>query len=342
MKNKTIPPKNKLLILLAIIHFFGLSPLLGEEVKIPSAIEENRYGFLIRAPEEARYVAETGAAWLRPHPGPFAWEWIEPEKGNFDFSQTDSYVKKAQENNCTILAIIWPYAEWDQKTCHGSESQITSSDHFYPYRNEGIPIYRGVPCNFDDYKSFLAKLVERYDGDGNDDMPGLKIPIRYWEVASEPDIKEGYLTFFKGNAEDYGQLLMNSREAIQAGCWNCKVVQGAAAGILPAISSFWKDVFTRGGARYFDIANIHYINEGDSANLNVKGFKELLSNAGVNKPIWVTEAKFDSEKGVLSSVEGARNAGAEKIFFSQFKIGQPGTPQGGEYSEVYKEIIKKP
>ena len=39
--------------------------------------------------------------------------------------------------------------------------------------------YLSKPCSMDDYKNFLIKLVDRYDGDGSNDMPGLTKPIKY-------------------------------------------------------------------------------------------------------------------------------------------------------------------
>ena len=55
--------------------------------------------------------------WVRPHPGPFVWNHIESEKGKFFWEDVDQYVLYAQEQNQTILATIWPYTNWDQKSC---------------------------------------------------------------------------------------------------------------------------------------------------------------------------------------------------------------------------------
>ncbi|MCP4676422.1 MAG: hypothetical protein GY854_13100 [Deltaproteobacteria bacterium] len=35
------------------------------------------------------------------------------------------------------------------------------------------------------YRDYLRTFVERYDGDGQDDMPGLLAPIKYWQIESE-------------------------------------------------------------------------------------------------------------------------------------------------------------
>ena len=313
-----------------------------ESVSIPADIEENCIGFLTGTPQEAELISLIGAAWARPHSGPFAWGWIEPKKGEFDFIPVDEWIKKAQENKVAILATIWPYAEWDQKQCHSSSCEVASEDQFYPWGEiGGIPKSRCAPCNLEDYKSFLSKLVERYDGDGIDDMPNLIIPIKYYEILNEPEMKEPDLTFYKGTEEEYVQILKLSNEAIKLACADCKVVQGGAAGIMPNMLAYWRKIFELGGADYFDIANIHYINSRDLNTLNVKDFKKLMQEKNINKPIWVTEAEYGSESQVEASAEGALNAGASKIFFTRFKAGQKSPPKPGEYSKIYDRIPLK-
>ena len=93
-----------------------------------------------------------------------------------------------------------------------------------------------------------------------------------------------------------------------------------------------------GGADYFDIANIHYVNYGDLSTLNVKDFKRVMDTQNINKPIWVTEAEYESEENVEESFYGALNEGATKIFFTRFEIGKKGPPIAGEYSKVYKKV----
>ncbi len=39
------------------------------------------------------------------------------------------------------------------------------------------------------YSAFVEAAVERYDGDGVDDMPGLLAPLHHWEIDNEPDLK---------------------------------------------------------------------------------------------------------------------------------------------------------
>lgn len=315
----------------------------SKKLTIPPSIENNPFGFVLGAPEEAETVALTGAGWERPHPGPFVWGFVEEEKDKFDFEETDKWVKEAQKNNVAILATIWPYADWDQKTCRAKECEVSEEDQFYPRTKmgftEGLPVSRCALCSMDNYKSFLSKLVERYDGDGVEDMPDLEIPIKYYEILNEPELKEPFLTFYKGTQEDYVEILKESYETIKSTCPDCFVVQGGAAGIRPDMLNYWRKIFELRGANFFDIANIHYINSGDLNTLNTKDFKKLLQENNINKPLWVTEAEYSSETEVEQSADGALNAGASKIFFTRFDIGKLGPPTAGKYSKVYDKVI---
>ena len=51
-------------------------------------------------------------------------------------------------------------------------------------------------------------MMERYDGDGVDDMPGLLAPVRHWVIGGE------WTGFWpSGSAQDYLELLELTRTA---------------------------------------------------------------------------------------------------------------------------------
>ena len=138
----------------------------GKVLSIPSSIENNCIGFKISGPNKTATINLIGAGWVTfmwPH---FTWGRIEKEPDIFDFSEMDNLVKASQENNVALLAELQPFADWDQawdKNCKAKENE-----------------YLCKPKDMQAYKRFVSKTVERYDGDGEDDMPGLKIPIKYW------------------------------------------------------------------------------------------------------------------------------------------------------------------
>jgi len=312
----------------------------SQPVSISDSIEKNCIGFDIGMPEEIEMVSQIGWGWIRPNLGVFSWGYIEPEKNKFDFYMTDKYVQMAQKKNIAILATIFPYADWDQQQCHGNECVVSSQDISYPEVKMdwklGIPKSRCIPCNYDDYQNFIIKLVERYDGDGVDDMPGLTIPIKYWEILNEPEMHGVDMNFFKGNADEYVEIFNKTRNFIKEACPDCKILHAGAAGVQDYMLAYWEKIFS--GKIDFDIGNIHFIKRTDLSTLNVKDFKALLQKNGLDKEIWVTEAEYESEDEIPWSVRNALNAGASKIFFTQFKVGQFGLPLNGEYSSTLKDI----
>lgn len=315
----------------------------GSQVSIPDSILSNCIGFMTAPLDEISRIPPTGAGWTRSHPGPFAWGWIETSQDNYDYESVDDVVTEAQDNNVALLATLWPFASWDQESCHGAECEVSTGDQFYPTKGEGsgIPASRCAPCSYDDYKSFLTNLVERYDGDGTDDMPDLEIPVKYWEILNEPDlVSSDDLTFYKGTKAEYVEILQASYETIKAACSDCQVVQGGAAGSQSQFLSYWSDIFDLGGGSYIDIANVHHISSADWATLNVAGFEGLMQQKGVDKPTWVTEAQLASEDQVTIAVEGAIGAGATKIFFTNFVVGEDNRDSTG-FSQVYEGIEDK-
>jgi len=140
----------------------------------------------------------------------------------------------------------------------------------------------------DDYKNFLTKLVDRYDGDGTNDMPGLTKPIKYWDVMNEPEFK----MFFKGSKEDFIEIFNFSSKVIKENQPNAVIVMAGAAGMFPKNKRYWKSVLPE-IKDHFDIANIHHISGPDGQcdkELWVDEFAALLKSVDVDKPIWLTEA----------------------------------------------------
>ena len=242
------------------------------------ANSQSRFGELTEIRDEKMRGKEN--QWVRPHPGPFIWNHIEKEKGKFNWEEVDKYVVYAQEHNQTILATIWPHANWEQKSCKRKKAKSPFGKRFTKYLSK--------PCSMDDYKNFLIKLVDRYDGDGSNDMPGLTKPIKYWDVMNEPEFK----MFFKGSKEDFIEIFNFSSKVIKEKQPDAVIVMAGAAGMFTESKKYWEVVLPKIKDN-FDIANIHHISGPDGQcdkQLWVDEFAALLKKADVDKPIWLTEA----------------------------------------------------
>ena len=242
------------------------------------ANSESRFGELTEMRDERMRGKE--GQWVRPHPGPFIWNHIEKEKGNFTWDDADKYVVYAQEHNQTILATIWPHANWEQKSCKRKKARSPFGKRFTKYLSK--------PCSMDDYKNFLLQLIDRYDGDGNNDMPGLTKPIKHWDIMNEPEFK----MFFKGSKEDFVETFNFSSKVIKEKQKDAVIVMAGAAGMFPENKKYWKSVLPKIKDN-FDIANIHHISDPEGKcdkEFWVDEFSSLLKSLNINKPIWVTEA----------------------------------------------------
>ncbi|MEW6142724.1 MAG: hypothetical protein AB1597_06130 [Chloroflexota bacterium] len=250
-----------------------------------------------------------GGTYDRPYFELFEWGRIEHLPGQYDFSETDKYVRRAQEYGMHILANIQPFASWDQTKCHSDLTATTGLG------GGGPTMTRGKPCNMERYRTFVMRLVERYDGDGVDDMPGLRVPIKHWEMMNEPEFQTPPLVFFQGSSADYLETLKVTWEAVKKADTEAVVVQGGMAGMMEECVRFWQGVFDLGGGEYFDIANMHSIGHGE--HLNIPAFKQFLSrNRLQDKPVWVTEVQFQQarETQVFSAEEFARILTRSYIF----------------------------
>ena len=351
----------------------------GKTVSIPTRILDNKFGFLSGGPGEPERIKEFGGLWGRPHPGPFLWDSMQKVKnGDISYSKTDRLVKEYQEEGIGLLVTLWPFADWDQKQkSNASDYKVSENDEFLPRGPGGmfqdmdyLPRYRGNPFDWKAYRKWVKAIVERYDGDGKNDMPGLKIPIKYWEVMNEPDLTapegaedEGRLDFYTEDAEDYGELLIKTSEAIKEADSEAKILIAGAAGGNDRFLHFYRQVFAdEKTILAFDIANVHCISNDEYESFNVEPYLKMLQDLGIDKPVWVTEAEAmisdDQDINATQTMRSSKKAlelGAERIFFTSQKFeggGKPPVPEhesldiepeidGSDPEEVYKTITSQ-
>ena len=256
-------------------------------------------------------------AWIRPHPGRFIWGLVEAREGQYDWTFTDNGVLGWQRDRLAVLVTIWPFASWDQNACHAGQPGALNA-----FREFGRWLYS--PCDPVAYAAWLGAIVERYDGDGVDDMPGLKYPVRHWEVLSEPEMQGPELTFFQEDSAAYLDLLVLSYTTIKAADPNAVILTGGQAGMQPQFVDYWQPVL-EGAGSYFDVGNVHSI--GSDEEFFAPGYRAFLDSLGYDeKPFWVTEALVGvppggarlSEDGLaritLTGYSSALAAGAQVIF----------------------------
>ena len=287
---------------------------------------ESRFGDLTELRDDRMRGKEN--QWVRPHPGPFVWNNIEKEKGIFSWDKADEYVTYAQNHNQTTIATIWPFANWEQKSCKRKKGRSPFGKHFVKYLSK--------PCSMENYEIFLSALVDRYDGDGTNDMPGLTKPIVHWEIMNEPEFK----MFFKGTEDEFVEIFNFSSKLIKSKQKDAVIIMAGAAGMFPESKKFWKSALPK-IKDHFDIANIHHITPPDGKcdrDFWVGEFSKLLQSLNIDKPIWVTEAMTGVCKVIPTYINTFAN-GAEVII--DVGVNAPGMKMSKSSRKKLDNFIKE-
>lgn len=128
----------------------------------------------------------------------------------------------------------------------------------------------------DDWRDFVFETVHRYKKN------------YYWEIINEIDIIDRYVPKFK--LSNYLVFLKEGYRAVKSANPKAKVL---FSGLSSISEKSVNEILTKGSGSYFDIMNIHrYCTsqvEPESYIEYYRRLKVLMDNAGIKKPVWVTE-----------------------------------------------------
>ncbi|MDY0041731.1 MAG: hypothetical protein RBS57_15565 [Desulforhabdus sp.] len=265
-------------------------------------------------------LRKLGIAWIMPSAtfgvSPLN---ITPTAGGRDFLRLDRYVLNAQAANVHVLFVVSP-------------RELSSAPP---------PSPPGFPKDVDNYLQVVRAAIERYDGDGIDDMPGLRYPIKYWMVLNEPFFRR----YWAGSAEDYCRLFIQTYRAVKEADPGAKVVLSSL--INPHMEdtfSFAEQFFKcykqaldrKEAPATIDAIDLHWISkqEADQAYPEYKrGLDWLMSQCqqiGLKIPeVICTEAcvlTHDRDavaRDVVKRYLLARSLGISKIFWSSLVSADP-------------------
>jgi len=222
--------------------------------------------------ERIQTVLDVGIGVNRVHPSNvptcFTWNVIDPDLDgrNFDFHWQDLLVKKLQETGIDLLISLSPDSNWEE-------------DESYP------------PSDDKAYQRFVEAVVERYDGDGKDDMPGLKWGIKLWQLDNEPDLRHKVRGRFP--PEDYFYVLKLTSEAVKKADPDAIMILGPCAGSTQMATDskgYFQDVMNLGAKEYIDAVSIHFYPLSYRIEEIRSYFDNMTAVFGEDMPIYVTEA----------------------------------------------------
>lgn len=235
------------------------------------------------------------------------------------------------------------------------------------------PEYWCQPTDMDAYARWAARVVERYDGDGNRDAPGSP-RVAAWEIWNEPDMDGTWLP--RANPGAYAQMLRKAYDAIKAADPSALVLNGGVY-VFDGVGQggFMDRVVELAGWDSFDVLSIHpwlidhapddpsLINPIERFDVTVPGRINLAKGwaaaRGGGKPVWVTEVGW-STCGTACAPQFAKNeeqqadymvrtfvlaaaAGVEHVSYFQLEDKFAGAQQPwGPAAILYENLSPKP
>ncbi len=162
------------LISTAITGTVRPNDLSGVETPIRIGTEYVIIEIPFRVKQLASMLAPLGLTAAKPLPENFAWGKMQSSPdAAIDFARLDTFVKEFQAIGAKDLVLaLRSLSSWASK-------DIQVQGFFFPLKG-------GIKEEYlDAYQNWISTVVERYDADGVDDMPGLQNPVRYYEIGVE-------------------------------------------------------------------------------------------------------------------------------------------------------------
>lgn len=242
---------------------------------LPAVGNTDMHFGVVQAFENSGLASRAGARWER---APFFWNLAQPSAPT-DWNPSAFQMSSAQlasdiASNLQVVGQIGNPPAWAVKD--GS----TPKNLNLPWND---------PSNY--WGQFVYKLAQTYAGQ-----------IDTWIIWNEPDYPRGNpLSTWAGTEQDYYLLLKDAYQAAKAANPNVKIVFAG--------TTYWVDVnagktlfFQRvleaaraadpsaaSAGYYFDAVDVHLYSSPLDLYRVPQVYKQIMSNFGISKPIWVTE-----------------------------------------------------
>lgn len=262
----------------------GLAPPLPILIGTEYIVIENA----ARVRKLAGMLAPIGLAAAKPLPENFQWNNMQPNAGApLDFSRLDSFVREFQAAGFTELVLaLRSSSAWASKSAAGL------------FVTNPVP----KPEYMDAYEAWVFAVVERYDGDGVDDLPGLLFPVRIYEIGSE------FSSYEPEPVEEYLAVLERAYAAAHRADEDVIVTHAAFlttlafennpgfAELEQAFRAVPDQTHTLADLRkvldrpdLFDVANVHALGASAELEAIAAWLNEEMARRGYHKPIMISD-----------------------------------------------------
>lgn len=179
-----------------------------------------------------------------------AWHQVNPEPGRFDWGKYRQSAEIQRAHGLDVYAVFHDTPAWARVATDGDHGNVPPAD----------------PRHIYDFTRRLAL-----------DLGGS---VRYFELWNEPDI-----FFFAGHPWDVAAIIKAGCLGLRDGDPSIGVLASSRA-IGPA---FWRSLLANGIGPYFDIWNQHCYGQPEALFDLMRENRELLEEAGLERPVWMTE-----------------------------------------------------
>jgi hypothetical protein len=284
---------------------------------------------LLKDPSDGVYAADLGVSWvsLQPH---VLWFALEQQPGVYTWSPLDNEVRWLQKLNLDVTMVLVPsniFGERREELTRLISEQAAADDYdsqtssFIAFmRSPESKTWRLYPHDETEplWQAFIQAAAERYDGDGTDDMPGLRFPVRNWHYVEEYPMPEwddvnAYIrtlkltyaavkeanpqarTILPGLAGNYSRVFAFADGFIadpDAGVWNGVAFsrsQVAGNATVQQEKEEYESIL-REGKGYYDVVDIHFYEEKITfMERKIDYLHHLMDENNYVVPIWCIE-----------------------------------------------------
>jgi len=209
---------------------------------------------------------QIGILWYRDWS--LQWQYVEPEKGKFEFTGPDYQIDRVLERGLNVLPLLpFPSSYWSSSA---DPEEISSGN---------VKSTAYMPRDIEEFSSYVHNMVQHYYG-----------LLDTWEILNEPIYSSYALPETKGyQINDYIQLLQVAYQAVKAVDPEALVI-GGIGGPMHAM-----EFIEAGGLDSVDILNLHLfpgLTAPETYEESLRLINERMNSLGVNIPVWLTEGAY--------------------------------------------------
>ena len=219
-----------------------------------------------------RLSKEYGLTWFRDWS--LKWLHVEPEKGRFEFAETDRQIDRVLELGINVLPLLpFPSSDWAS-----SAPDSIKPGGGYPANRERAAY---MPRDMEEFANYVRTTVTRH-----------KDRLHVWEILNEPIYTSYALPRDAGyTPADYVKLLAVAYQAVKEADPQGFVIGGIAG----HPDSYTREFIEAGGLEHVDALNLHAYPGWQAPEGFVEPLRKLramMADAGQPKPIWFTEGAY--------------------------------------------------